>query len=122
MKALSLLTIVDKNIYQVWVDMLRVIGPSGRTHRIAVVVAGMLQYAYEVYLKKDDGKNELGELMLAVFETGYDEAQEWLSPVLQELFMDAGLVWKKTNSKGQKYNVIGNAIDEFYRWHDMPWE
>jgi hypothetical protein len=60
--------------------------------------------------------------MLSAFETGFDEAQEWLFPVVKELFMDAGLRWEKTNSKGQKYSVIGAAINEFYHWHDMPWE
>ncbi len=120
----TLRNLVDKNTYQLWVDMLKLLGPHGRTQRISVLVAGMLQYAYELYLKNlnSNEKNELGELMRAAFETGYDEAQEWLSPVLQELFRDAGLTWKKNNSKGQQYSVIAAAIDEFYRWHDMPWE
>ena len=104
--------------------MLSTIGPSGRTHRLSVVVASMLQHAYEIYLKQIDKneKNELGEIMLAALETGYDEAQEWLSPVLKSLFMDAKLSWEKTNSKGVKYSLIVAAIGEFCRWHDMPWE
>ncbi len=124
MIAPSLLNIVDKNTYLLWVDMLKLLGLNGRTQRISVFVAGMLQYAYELYLKNldSDEQNKLGELMIAAFETGHDEAQEWLSPVLQELFRDAGLRWEKTNSKGQKYSVIAASIDEFYRWHDMPWE
>ena len=37
-------TVVGKDIYSAWVRMLRELVPDGRTHRLAVVVAGMLQY------------------------------------------------------------------------------
>ncbi|OFZ49041.1 MAG: hypothetical protein A2381_15665 [Bdellovibrionales bacterium RIFOXYB1_FULL_37_110] len=99
---------MDKNTYQVWIDMLRAIGPSARTHRISVVVASMLQYAYEIYLKRMDNneKNELGEIMLTAFETGYDEAQEWLSPVVKTLFMDAGLKMDLVSELPQKYRKL----------------
>ena len=42
----SLEEVVGKETYALWVDMLRRLVPDGRTHRLSVVVAGMLQYAY----------------------------------------------------------------------------
>jgi hypothetical protein len=63
----SLKNLVDKNTYDIWVKMLRLLGPDGRTQRISVLVAGMLQYAYELYLENlaHDEENKLGRLMLS---------------------------------------------------------
>ncbi|MCI0608598.1 MAG: hypothetical protein L0Z71_06005 [Anaerolineae bacterium] len=44
----SLQAVVGEATYAVWVDMLRELVPDGRTHRLSVVVAGMLQYALAV--------------------------------------------------------------------------
>lgn len=120
MKPLKLRDCVDQQTYQVWVDMLRLLGPSGRTQRISVLVAGMLQYAYELSMKND--KDEIVEYMIAAFEGGYEETQELLFPMVKSLFKDASLGWEKINSKGQKYNLIESALDQLFRWHDMPWE
>ena len=45
--------VVGVKVYDVWVDMIRRLVPGGRTHRISVVVAGMLQYALEISHEKD---------------------------------------------------------------------
>ncbi len=124
MKSLKLKDCVDKKTYQVWVDMLKLLGPSGRTQRISVLVAGMLQYVYELHMKQTgkDEESEIVEYMFSAFENGYEDTQELLFPLVKSLFSDAGLVWKKTDSKGQKYSVIEASIDQLFRWHDMPWE
>lgn len=119
-KSPKLKNFVDKNTYQVWVDMLKLLGPSGRTQRISVLVAGMLQYVYELSMKNE--QDEVMEYMLSAFEGGYEDAQELFFPLVKSLFDDAGLVWKKTNSRGQNYSVIEASIDQLFRWHDMPWE
>ena len=41
----SLQAVVGQLKYATWVDMLRRLVPDGRTHRLAPLVAGMLQYA-----------------------------------------------------------------------------
>ncbi len=41
----SLQDVVGKETYVVWVDMLHELVPDGRTHRLSVVIAGMLHYA-----------------------------------------------------------------------------
>ena len=55
----SLKTLVGQPTYDVWVDMLRRLVPEGRTHRLAPMIAGMLQYA-----------------CLIAHEEGSDEAEE----------------------------------------------
>lgn len=40
----SLDAVVGPDTYSVWVNMLRALVPQGRTHRLAPLVAGMLQY------------------------------------------------------------------------------
>lgn len=42
--------VVGQETYAMWVDMLRRLVPEGRTHRLAVLVAGMLHYAYLIAL------------------------------------------------------------------------
>jgi hypothetical protein len=36
-------SVVGTKAYNVWLDMLRCLVPHGRTHRLSVLVAGMLQ-------------------------------------------------------------------------------
>ena len=40
-------SVVGSPTYSVWVDMLERLVPGDRTHRLAPLVAGMLQYAAE---------------------------------------------------------------------------
>src|SRR6266478_3536549 len=44
-KSRSFSGVVGADTYKVWVRMLRELVPDGRTHRLAVMLAGMLQYA-----------------------------------------------------------------------------
>ena len=44
-KSRSFSGVVGADTYEVWVSMLRKLVPDGRTHRLAVMLAGMLQYA-----------------------------------------------------------------------------
>ena len=44
----SLRDVVGPEVYQTWIDMLHRLVPDGRTHRLAPVVAAMLQYALAV--------------------------------------------------------------------------
>ena len=44
----SLRAVVGTETYEAWVRLLRKLVPDGRTHRLAVMVAGMLHYAAAV--------------------------------------------------------------------------
>jgi hypothetical protein len=60
----SLQDVVGENSYSVWVDMLRRLVPDGRTHRLSVLLAGMLQYA--LTLAEEFDEDELKEDSVAL--------------------------------------------------------
>ena len=70
--------------------MLATLVPDGRTHRIAPLVAAMLQYALAMADEKRDD--------------------------------DAGVEYRRTNSRGDPYSIVEEAYEEYIRWFDMPWE
>jgi hypothetical protein len=121
----SLKTIVGQQVYTTWTKMLRALVPDGRTHRIAPMVAGMLQYATTVAYEKYGGDPEDGSAAQALLasEEFYDpeQAVEVLE-LLEQLFQDAGVEYARVSSRGDRYSVIESAVYEFIHWYDMPWE
>jgi hypothetical protein len=121
----SLKEVVGQQTYEVWVDMLRRLVPDGRTHRLAPMVAGMLQYAYLV--ASDENDNEAEEDSAASILLGSEdmvdsaEAPELLGLVAQ-LFKDAKVKHGRVSSRGESYSVAESAVEEFIHWFDMPWE
>jgi len=122
----SLSTVVGKETYTVWVNMLRELVPDGRTHRLSVVVASMLQYALTVADSKRDEEladDSVERSLLDVAEVGDpSEVADLLHDVTTQLFKDAGVEYQRTSSRGSHYSILADAYEEFMRWHDMPWE
>jgi hypothetical protein len=52
----------------------------------------------------------------------YDDTESELMVVVERLFNDAKVKWKRTNSKGQGYSIAEESIREYFAWGDMPWE
>jgi hypothetical protein len=121
----SLQTIVGQETYNVWKKMLRELVPDGRTHRLAPMVAGMLQYAaaiaYEMY-GDDPEEGSVAHIMLLASEV-YDpnDAIELLG-LLTQLFEDAGVGHERANRQGDEYSIAESVVYEFIHWYDMPWE
>jgi hypothetical protein len=122
----SLSAVVGKETYTVWVNMLRELVPDGRTHRLSVVVAGMLKYALTVAQSKRDEEladDSVERSLLDVAEVGDpSEVADLLHDVTTQLFKDADVVYQRTNSRGSHYSIVEDAYEEFMRWYDMPWE
>jgi hypothetical protein len=119
-KLLRLEDAVGKQVYDAWISMLKELVPNGRTHRLAVVVASMLQYAVTQDTK--NGK-PVAELLQEVNEDGeYGNSGEKVVKMVEKLFRDAKVKSKRTSSRGQSYSIIDDAIAEFVAWHNMPWE
>ena len=122
----SLSAVVGKETYTVWVNMLRELVPDGRTHRLSVVVAGMLKYALTVAQSKRDEEladDSVERSLLDVAEVGDpSEVADLLHDVTTQLFKDADVVYQRTNSRGSHYGIVEDAYEEFMRWYDMPWE
>ena len=117
--------VVGQKVYNVWLDMLRRLVPGGRTHRLSVVVAGMLQYALEVSQEKEETSakaKKLSDLFESVFEYSGEEDIEPAIEITEQLFVDAGVSADRANRRGESYSIAEEAVHEFLRWENMPWE
>jgi len=116
--------IVGKNIYDAWVAMLKALVPGGHTHRLAVVVAGMMLYAASVVDSNDD--DELVQSLLDTPEDPYDEdpvdVPDALYRAFARLFKDAGLTFRPTRARGHDDSILEQAYVEFNRLNDYPWD
>lgn len=124
-KKRSLESIVGEKIYSVWVDMLKELVPDGRTHRLSVVVAGMLQYAAQVASQKSGNRPKEGSVEASLIyadELDEDEGAAELSDLIEQLFDDAKVPYRRRSSRGIEYSIIDDALIEYFHWQDMPWE
>lgn len=118
----SLQEVVGPQTYTTWVDMLRRLVPDGRTHRLAPLVAGMLQYATAVALEGAVENEVVMWLQEATEAYDPDEAGKLLLPLIDQLFSDAGVSYQRTNARGQGYSIAEEIVREYVSWFDMPWE
>jgi hypothetical protein len=125
--ARSLSAVVGDDVYGVWVAMVRRVGPGGRTHRLAVVIASMLQHAA---LVASEGRSRRRgrvagadqKLLIALQEPEPGGENEELAEAIVQLFDDAGVPHSRTSRRGDEYSIVDASIEEFVRWLDMPWE
>ena len=122
---MNLKDVVGKEVYDLWLDMLRWLVPDGRTHRLAPMIAGMLQYAAEVAAQKFGNEPEEGTAAYCLLGAdeiwGPDEAGD-LQDLVAQLFEDAGVQYERVSSRGEGYSVVESAIYKYVHWYDMPWE
>ena len=117
--------VVGTKAYNVWLDMLRCLVPHGRTHRLSVLVAGMLQYTYDIAHKKaetDTKARKLLEIFESAYESHEDEYVDGIIEIAEKLFDDAGVQYKRRNRRGQSYSIAKEAVYEFLNWENMPWK
>jgi uncharacterized radical SAM superfamily Fe-S cluster-containing enzyme len=117
--------VVGSKNYSVWLEMLKRLIPYGRTHRLSVVVASMLQVAYELAQEREES-NAKARHLSSVFEAASEHDEEkGIKPLLkitEQIFKDAGVGFKRVNKKGQGYSIAEEAIYQFLNWDAMPWE
>ena len=122
----SLQDVVGEKTYSVWVDMLRTLGPEGRTHRLSVVIVGMLQYtfeiAYEIENINEDEHSAAMSIMDATETADPDEIKRLIHDLVDRLFMDAGVEYERVSKRGERYSIAYEAYNEFARWFDYPWD
>ncbi|MFO7680042.1 MAG: hypothetical protein R6X34_08325 [Chloroflexota bacterium] len=118
----SLQQVVGALKYTTWVDMLRRLVPDGRTHRLAPLVAGMLQYATLLATDLNEENPVVQRLQEAAEAYNPEEASSLLLPVIDQLFADAEVSYRRTNARGHGYSIADEIIDEYVHWYDMPWE
>jgi hypothetical protein len=112
--------VVGAETYQTWVRMLAALVPDGRTHRLAPLVAAMLQYA----TGQADGQE--GDLARALLEAGEasdpSEIKDRIHDAVVRLFKDAGVAFDRTSARGQRYSIADDAYEEYLHWFNLPWE
>ena len=117
--------VVGSKNYNVWMEMLRRLVPHGRTHRLSVVVASMLQVAYEIAQEKE-GSNSKARQLFSIFESASEHDDEnGIKPLLEiteQVFKDAKVGFKRVNRKSSGYSIAEEAVHEFLKWDAMPWE
>jgi hypothetical protein len=118
--------VVGADTYEVWLRMLRELVPDGRTHRLAVMLAGMLQYAVVMAAAKSakerDGRSLAASLLEASEASDPSEVKDLIGDAVAQLFKDAKVRFERTNAHAVKYSLAEDAYTEFIHWHDMPWE
>lgn len=122
----SFSTVVGADTYEVWVRMLRKLVPDGRTHRLSVMLAGMLQYAAamaDANGDKEEDENSLAASLLEATEASDpSEVNDLIHDAVVQLFKDAKVRFERTSARGAKYSLAEDAYAEFIHWFDMPWE
>ena len=123
-KSRSFSTVVGADKYKAWVLMLRKLVPDGRTQRLAVMLAGMLQYAAAMAAAKgdEDERSLAFSLLEASDATDPSEVEELIHDAVVQLFKDAKVRFERTNSRGDKYSLAADSYEEFIHWFNMPWE
>lgn len=122
----SLQDVVGKETYSLWVDMLRKLVPEGRTHRLSVVIAGMLQYTYELAdhisnINEDEHSTAMS--IIGAAESGNpDDIKGLIHDIVDRLFMDAGVEYERVSKRGEHYSVADEVYNEFACWFDYPWD
>ena len=122
----SLQDVVGKETYDVWVDMLRELVPDGRTHRLSVVVAGMLEYAVgksALIKHRNEEEHSVAMSLIDASEAGYPEHIKGLiHDVVDRLFKDAGVEYQRVSKRGDHYSIADEIYNEFSGWYDYPWD
>ena len=115
--------VVGVKVYNVWLDMIKRLVPGGRTHRLSVVIAGMLQYASEISQENQSSRaKKLSEIVVSAFECCDEDDIDPLIEVTEKFLEDSGVHYKRTSSRGDSYSIAEEAVREFLVWENMPWE
>ena len=124
----SLKDVVGENTYSVWVEMLGTLVPDGRTHRLSVMVAGMLQYALDVAVEQNKGqyteeKHSVAMSLIDATETWDPEnVKGLLHDIVIQLFNDADVSYERVSKRGEHYTITDSIYEEYLSWYDYPWE
>jgi hypothetical protein len=122
----SLQDVVRKETYIVWVNMLRELVPHGRTHRLSVVIAGMLQYTFEIAERienKNEDEHSVAMSVIDAAEAGNpDDIKSLIHDIVAQLFEDANVAYARVSKRGEPYSIADEAYNEFASWFDYPWD
>ena len=112
--------------YSVWLEMLHALVPDGRTHRLSIVVAGMLRHALDIAVARfgehAPERSAAASLIQAAEEADPTQVADQIGDLVARLFRDAKVAGRRVNARGDEYSILDSAIQEFASWYAMPWE
>lgn len=118
--------VVGVDTYATWVRMLQALVPHGRTHRLSIMLAAMLQYAASVSESDWNDTEDESSLSIALMkatEAGDpSELDDLIHDAVDQLFKEAKVPFERTSARGTQYSIADEAYEEFIHWYDMPWE
>lgn len=118
--------VVGGEVYRTWVNMLQELVPDGRTHRLALLVAAMLQYALTLAEEKRDEERDENSLVSSLLDTTQvadaSEVHALLHDAVKKLFKDAKVTFERTSARGVAYSIVEEAYEEYLHWFNMPWD
>lgn len=100
--------VVGSKNYSVWLEMLKRLVPNSQTHRLSVVIASMLQVAYEIAQEKEESNakaRQLSSIFASACEHDEENGMKPLLKITERGFKDAGVGFKRVNRKGSGYIV-----------------
>ena len=115
--------IMGKNPFGAFMELLIEIGPDSRTHRISVIIAGILRFALGKIT--DDYENgSVAEALAFLDEEPHSDGEEYLrlKELIDQICQKSGMLNDRVTARGIKYSIADNAIAEYCRWYNMPWE
>lgn len=122
----TLSSVVSAQTYAVWLEMLRSLVPDGRTHRLSIVVAGMLRHAVTVAVARfgEDApeRSAAASLIRATEEDDPEQVADQIADLAERPFRDAKVPWRRANARGDEYSILDSSIQEFASWYAMPWD
>jgi len=119
-------SVVSAQTYSVWLEMLHALVPDGRTHRLSIVVAGMLRHALDIAVARfgepAPERSAAASLIQAAQEADPEQVADQIGDLVERLFRDAKVAGRRVNARGDEYSILDSAIQEFASWYAMPWE
>jgi hypothetical protein len=117
-------TLVGPQCYESFLGLLKEIGPDSRTERISVVIAGLLRFALnKAYDNQVEGS--LSEALVVLEEDPHTDDEKYSDMVLDlidEICNETNTRNFRTTARGMDYSVASQALSEYCRWYNMPWE
>ena len=105
--------------------MLRELVPQGRTHRLSVVIAGMLQYTFEVAGRSEAIEEAEHSVAMSVIDAAETADIDHVKALIHDLiarFYDAGVAYERISKRGERYSIADETYREFASWFDYPWD
>ena len=118
-------TLVGPRCYESYLELLKEIGPdSSRTERIGIVIAGLLRFALSK-ASDDQRDGSLSEALFILEDDPHTEDEKYSKMVLEfidEICKETHIRNFRTTARGMDFSIARQALSEYCRWYNMPWQ